>query len=146
MKATLLVLAVCAAALVGATHASARQSTCAPGGITSRTFCGPARAKLTFGGHTYKFNRGGNCTTDSSTWSLNLGTFTLKGKPIDQYLGVTVFSKKPGTHDAAVSWQVRGGNYTLANAKATLKRGLKKGTFVGSMGHGRKASGSFTCK
>ena len=147
MKAALLVLAACAAvALADASHASALRLTCAPGGVGTRTFCGPAKATLKFGGKKYTFRRGGNCTTDESGLSVNLGTSTLVGKPKSAYLGITVFSKKPGAHDATVSWQLHGRSRSLSHGKATVVRGLKRGTFTGLLSHGRRASGSFTCK
>ena len=147
MKAGLLLLAVVGAALIAATHASARQA-CTPGGSTrSRTFCGPAKAILKDRGTKHIFNEGGSCTTDSSNWSLNIGTITLAGKPKHKYIGITVYSKKAGTHTAAVSWQLPNGtNESLRHAKATLAPGLKKGTFKGVNSSGGTSTGSFTCK
>ena len=145
MRAVLLALAV-GAALVAATHASARQ-VCTPGGTPStRTYCGPAEATLKDRGTTYHFRSGGNCTHDASTWSLNVGTIAITGTPKKKYLGITVFSRKAGTHDAAVSWQLPGRKtQSLSHAKVTLARGRLRGTFRGTHG-GVTSTGSFTCK
>ena len=146
MRLTLVLLAVAGASLVAAGYASAHAA-CTPGSIPGgRRFCGPAKATLNYGGKKYVFNQGGTCTVSGSTWSLNIGTITLTGsKPKYAYFGITVFSRRPGTHSAAVSWQLHGKNLSLSNAKVTVSRGLKKGTFVGSVG-GRKGSGSFRCR
>jgi hypothetical protein len=147
MKAALLLLAVAGAALVAATHAAARQACTPHGDNTSRTFCGPAKANLHDNGKKYVFNEGGKCSTDSSTWSVSIGTITLAGKPKHKYIGVTVYSKKSGTHNAAVSWQLPNGtNESLKHAKATLAPGLKKGTFKGTNPSGGTDRGSFSCK
>ena len=147
MRAMLVVLAVAGAALISVNHASARQACTSTITPNSRTFCGPAHATLKIGGKKHVFNQGGNCSTDSSTWSINIGTITLKGKPNHAYFGITVFSKKAGTHGAAVTWQLHGRSHSLQNAKVTLARGLKKGTFTGKeTDGGGKASGSFRCR
>jgi hypothetical protein len=148
MRATLVVLAIAGAVLVGATHASARVA-CRPG-ITAgggRKYCGPAKATLKDGGKKYVFNQGGNCKFLGSNFALNIGTITVVGTPKHAYFGITVFSKKAGKHSAAVSWQLHGKTKSLSNGVVTLARGLKRGTFTGSNGRrGRKASGSFSCK
>ena len=146
MRATLIVIAVVGAALVGATHASAR-AMCTPKiSTSSRTFCGPARGTLKVGGKKYSF-KGGYCQVQGPTWSLNIGTIALTGRPKHDYLGITMFSRKAGTHGAAVSWQTPGKNGSLLHAKVTIKPGLKKGTFTGrNAAGGGKATGSFTCK
>ena len=146
MRALLVMLAVAAAALVAATHASAHASCTSTITASSRTFCGPARATFKVGGKTIHFNEGGNCSTDSSTWTLNIGTIALKGKPKKAYFGITVFSKKPGKHGAAVTWQLHGQSHSLINAEVTLAKGLKKGTFTGTDPGVGKATGSFSCK
>jgi hypothetical protein len=150
MKAALLVLAVACATLVGASHASARQEKCTPGADnTQRTFCGPAKATFHVNGKKHLFNQGGNCSTDASTWSLNIGTTTIQGKPKHAGLSITVFSKKPGKHGAAVTWQFpkgQGKSGSLLNAKVTLAKGLKKGAFTGQSTTGGKGYGSFTCR
>jgi hypothetical protein len=141
-----ILLALTAVPLVAAPHASARQA-CRPVRTgRTQTFCGPARATLKEGGKKYFFRQGGNCSTDGSTWSLNIGTITLYGKPKKVYLGITVFSKKAGKHGAAVSWQLHGHSHSLLNAYVTLAQGLKKGTFTGRDPGAGKATGSFSCK
>jgi hypothetical protein len=149
VKALLLVVAIACAALVAATHASARMAACTPGGHGStRTFCGPANATLKSRGRTYRFNQGGRCSLSGSNWSINIGTITLNGPPRHRYFGITSFGAKPGKRGAAVSWQLPNGtNQSLMLATVTLSRGLKKGTFSGkNQRGGGKSYGSFSCK
>ncbi len=147
MREALVLLAVACVALAAVAHASARVAACTPGiKPGGRTYCGPARATLKVGGKRYLF-RGGNCKISGGTWLLNIGTITLIGTPKHTYLGITVFSRKPGKRSAAVSWQLQGKTKSLRNAFVTLARGLRKGTFTGSViPGGGKASGSFRCR
>ncbi|HLX33092.1 MAG TPA: hypothetical protein VKR79_10055 [Gaiellaceae bacterium] len=146
MRATLIVLAVAAAALAAATHASARQACTAGSTGTSRTFCGPAKATLKDGGKTYTF-KGGSCSTTSSTWTINIGTITLSGTPKHTYFGITVFGKKAGKYTTGtISWQMPGKRGSLYKSTVTLASGLKKGTFSGTnIIGGGTGSGSFSC-
>ena len=146
MRATLVVIAVAGAVLASATQASARVACVRDRGPYTRTFCGPAKATLKIGHKTYSFKQGGRCAIDGSTWTLSIGTLTLSGKPKKTYFAITIFSKKAGTHGAAITWQIHGKSQSLYNAKVTLAKNLKKGTFKGSSGSGGKATGSFTCK
>jgi len=146
MRATLVVIAVAGGVLLSAAHASAHVACTVGRTPYSRTYCGPAKATLKLGRKKYVF-KGGNCSISDSTWMLSIGTITISGKPKKAYLGIAVFSKKAGTHLAAVSWQLHGTSQSLSNAKVTLAKGLKKGTFTGSRGGRRgKVTGSFSCK
>jgi hypothetical protein len=146
MRVTLLLLAVAGAALVAATHAAARPACAAGSTGTTRTFCGPASAKLKDGGKTYSF-KGGSCSVEGSNWSINIGTIALSGTPKHSYFGITVFGKKPGKYTTGVvSWQFPGKHGSLYKTTVTLASGLKKGTFSGTdiLGGG-KGTGSFSC-
>jgi hypothetical protein len=147
-------LAVVGAAVLTAlaltAQAGARES-CTPsvrtsGGVTYRTFCGPARATVHIGGRTLVF-AGGNC--DRSAFTINLGTITLPpGKPRYRYFGITVFTNRDGVFkDQAVSWQLPNGQRnSLFHATVKLAGGRSHGTFAGSTLVGNvKGSGSFHC-
>jgi hypothetical protein len=146
MRAFLVGIAVAAAALISVGHASAHSSCTRSRTPFNRTFCGPAKATLKLGNKKYYFRQGGQCSISDGLWTLGIGTVTLSGKPRKASLTITVFSKKAGTHGAAVQWQLHGQTNSLYNAKVTLAKGLKKGTFTGSRGGGHKVTGSFTCK
>lgn len=145
-----LLLAAVAAALVWTTQASSRPA-CTPGvrtagGVTYRTFCGPARATLHIGGKTLVFT-GGSC--QRATFTINIGTITLPpGKPKYRYFGMTIFGNRDGVYqDQAVSWQLPDGEHnSLFHATVVLKNGRSQGTFSGStLADHVKGSGSFHC-
>jgi len=147
MKAALLLLAVAGAALIAASHASARQATCKPSTVPrERNYCGPAQATLKVGGKTYHF-KGGMCAVDGQTWTLNIGAISYNGKPTKRaYFGITMFSNKAGRHGAAITWILRKHpSQSLLDGKVKLARGLQKGTFTGKTDRGGKATGSFRC-
>ena len=147
-----LVLAGVVAALAAAGHASARQACTAgvhsSGGVTYRTFCGPAHATLKVGGKTYSF-KGGSCQLTGKLMSINIGTITLPpGKPKYNYFGITVFAKKGGTYsNQAVAWQFpHGKSGSLLRTTIKLAGSRKSGTFSGSpLTGGGKGVGSFGC-
>jgi hypothetical protein len=137
-------------AVLAGTQASARPS-CTPsvrtrGGVTYRTFCGPARAVVHLGGRTYVFT-GGSC--DKGAFTINIGTITLPPRrPRYRYFGITVFTNRDGTFaDQAVTWQLPNGRRnSLFHATVVLAGGRSRGTFSGSTLVGNvKGSGSFHC-
>jgi hypothetical protein len=139
--------------LVLAGQSPAREGSCTAGvrtsgGVTYRTFCGPARATVHFGGKTFRFTQG-SCTRDSGTFSINIGTITLPpGKPKYRYFGMTVFTGKDGTYaNQAVSWQFPDGKHeSLFHAKVVLRGGRTQGTFAGkTLADGIPGSGTFHC-
>jgi len=145
-----LLVAGLAAALVWTTQASSRPACTASvrtaGGVTYRTFCGPARATVHVGGKTLAFS-GGSC--QRATFTINIGTITLPpGKPRYRYFGMTIFGNRDGVYqDQAVSWQLPDGEHnSLFHATVVLKDGRSEGTFTGSTLVGNvKGSGSFHC-
>ena len=140
------------AALAAVGHASARQActagTQSSGGVTYRTFCGPAHATLKVGGKTLAFTTG-SCQMSSSIFSINIGTITLPpGKPKYDYFGITVMAKKGGTYsNQSVTWQLphgKAGSVVYATIKLAGNR--KSGTFSGQvLGTSGKGTGSFSC-
>ena len=148
----LALLAAIAAALAVTAQAGARETCTAgvrtAGGVTYRTFCGPAKATLRFGGKTYLFT-GGSCDSTTSTFTINLGTITLPpGKPKYRYFGITVFTGKDGTFtNQAVGWQFPNGKHNaLFHAKIKLTGGRKHGIFSGTtLADQKPGSGTFSC-
>jgi len=146
----LFLLAGLVAALAWTTQAPARPA-CTPGvhkigGVTVRTFCGPAKATLRIGTRTYQF-AGGECVRTAKMFLLNIGTITLGATPKSRYFGSLV---SPAAHDGTftnqvISWQVPGKGGGLAGAKVTLSGGRTKGTFSGPVIGGGTGSGTFTC-
>jgi hypothetical protein len=118
------------------------------GGVSYRTFCGPARATLHLGGKTYRYS-GGECERTGTSFAINLGTITLPpGKPKYRYFGIAVFTGKDGTYkEQAVALQFPGGKHTsLFHAKIVLKGGRTQGTFAGkTLSGGIPGSGTFHC-
>jgi hypothetical protein len=118
------------------------------GGVTYRTFCGPAKATLHFGGKTYAF-AGGSCSKTGGAFSINIGTITLPpGSPKYRYFGITVFTTHDGTfRNQAVAWQFPGGKRgSLFHAKIVLKGGRTQGTFAGTtLADHIPGSGTFRC-
>jgi hypothetical protein len=152
MAASFRVGLIAVAALAAVAHASARPECTAgthtSGGVTYRTFCGPAHATLHDGGKTYSFS-GGSCLSSGSTFSINIGTITLPpGKPKYDYFGITIVGAHPGTlTNQAVAWQQPHTNPgSLYRTTITLASGLKKGTFSGpNILGGGNGSGTFSC-
>ena len=143
-------LAVLAAAFVWTTQASSRPACTAgvhtAGGVTYRTFCGPAHATLHLGGKTYQFT-GGECEKASGSFAINLGTITLTGAPKNRYFGIAVFTGKDGTFtNQAVALQFPGKRRSLFHATITLKGGRTFGTFSGkTLSDQAPGTGTFHC-
>ena len=149
---SLLLPAVVASALVWTTQASSH-TTCTAGvrtsgGVSYRTFCGPAHATLRLGGKTYRYS-GGECERTGTSFAINLGTITLPpGSPKYRYFGIAVFTGKDGTYkEQAVALQFPGGKRaSLFHAKIVLKGGRTQGTFAGkTLAGGISGSGTFHC-
>ena len=135
------------------TAQAAPRANCTPGvrtagGVTYRTFCGGAHATLHIRGKTYRFT-GGSCDSDSSTFTINIGTITLPpGKPKYRYFGITVFTSHDGTYtNQGVAWQFPNGvRNALFHATIKLQGGRKRGTFSGTtLADRRKGYGTFSC-
>jgi hypothetical protein len=90
-------LCVLAAAVVPAAGATA---SCTPGvktvgGVTQRTFCGPAKATVHYGSQTWHFTQG-ECSKSGGYFTVNIGTVVLgmSSKPKPEYFGVTAQGAK----------------------------------------------------
>jgi hypothetical protein len=146
-----LAAAAALAALAWTTQASSRPACTAgvrtTGGVTDRTFCGPARATVHIGRATYVFS-GGSCSTTGGAFAINIGTITLPpGKPKYRHFGSTVFTTHDGTYEnQAASWQLpTGAHNSLFHVQLTLG-GLKRGTFAGTtLADHVKSTGTFHC-
>ena len=155
MSMTRLVLAAALCALVAAAAvplAGARASCTAGmktvGGVSERTFCGPAKATVHYGSQTWTFSQG-ECAK-SPYFSVNIGTVVLgtSSKPKPDYFGLTA-QKSGGSWKAiAVVFDHGGKGYPVRTdtAKVTVSPGGTKGTFAGtSFLGGTKVSGTFSC-
>ncbi len=143
------------AALAWTVQAPAR-TLCTPGvhsagGVTYRTFCGPAHATVKAGGKTYSF-KGGQCSVSSGYFTINIGTISIiapgsKGKPKYTYFGLTIFAKKDGTyHDAAITWQFPGKSESIVHNTTVLGGHGSRGTFTGRLLFAHVlGTGSFHC-
>jgi hypothetical protein len=103
------------------------------GGVTYRTFCGPARATLHLGGKTYRYS-GDECERTGTSFAINLGTITLPpGSPKYRYFGIAVFTGNDRTYkEQAVALQFPGGKRTsLFHAKIGPRGWKDAGNFRG---------------
>jgi hypothetical protein len=158
-----LALGLCAAApvlwLVGA--AGATRAVCTPGltkvgGVTARTFCGPARATVKVGGKTFSLANG-NCDRTARYVSVNIGTVVLglaKKKPdyfglnVGRILGAGKPAPRDGTyHGSALALDAGGKGYAVRadEIEVTLTGNRTKGTFTATLLAGGSISGSFSC-
>ena len=157
-------VALAAAATALAAPARVARPACTPGmtsvgGVTARTFCGPAKATLHVAGKTLSF-KGGSCERTSKYLSLQIGTVVLgqtkKKKP--DYFGMNVGAYPGSTTKAApkdgkyvgavLAVNYHGKAYLLRGdtAKITLTNGRTRGSFAASILFGSgSASGTFSC-
>jgi hypothetical protein len=168
MRATLLVVAMAAAAIAVSAAPSAAGG-CSPGPTTiggkdAMVFCGPAKATVKVNGKTFTFTNG-TCARTSKYFYLNMGTEIFGvAKQKQPYFGVlagqypgsnpgTKPSPKDGTYTGGlvvVRWQNKA--YDLnggadKSVKITLRKGRTAGTFTGTTFESPKVkvTGSFTC-
>jgi hypothetical protein len=173
MTRSALALAIGALSALAVAHvAESRQlvSTKAPGPCSETTsgaatihvYCGPAKAKVVFGGKTVTF-KGGSCGVAAGSgikgWSLGIGKFTvLPAKPKFKYFGVAWVGPAPkaGTYkkgEFVVTFFLPGKKYYVVGSalgtrtmKVTATKGARKATFTGLVnGVGPPISGSWSC-
>ena len=155
-----LALVIAAAASGGLTRQACTPGVKNVGGVTVRTFCGPAKATVKFGSKTLHYS-GGSCTKTSKYVAVNIGTVVLgqttKAKP--DYFGLDVGqvpgstakpAPKDGTYTNVVLALVYGGKayfVSTTGTKVTLSDNRSKGTISGTAGFGAtgKVTGSFSC-
>jgi hypothetical protein len=123
-------------------------------GITTRNFCGPAKATATVNGQIWSFS-GGVCEQDATVgWGLNIGRVILGTdsaaaslKKQYDYFGVAVTDTvKDGTMtDIIVTGEYKGQSFSLINDSVTFSNGVTQGTFTGKDIQGGDVSGSFSC-
>jgi hypothetical protein len=116
------------------------------GGVSARTFCGPATATVHINGKTVLY-KGGECSKSSFGWSINIGTVVLGNlskKP--EYFGITAKATAGAQSNGAVAVVHAGKSLAVTGSAITLKAGLRSGTFSGKVfGAPTRVSGSFTC-
>jgi hypothetical protein len=110
------------------------------------TFCGPAHARFTIDGDTFRV-RGGRCQFLGGSFTANIGKVgPAEAKPQYAYFGIEVRPPKAGTHTGQlVAIAVPGKRYSLAHATVTVQTSFRGGTFSGALQRGGTASGSFSC-
>jgi hypothetical protein len=161
-NAVVLFVGACAAIVAASVGAGSAAAACSAGvhpygGVTARTFCGPAKATVTVGGKTFAFS-GGSCERGAAYLTVNIGTVVLgtTSKPKPEYFGLTVGkvpmlggvpAKTDGTYTPqALTAAHAGKGYAILSAKVTLKGNRSKGTFTGTVfGTSGKVTGSFGC-
>jgi hypothetical protein len=142
------------AGAAGACHAGVHPF----GGVTARTFCGPASATVKVGGRTFTF-KGGSCVTDRRSVVLNIGTIVLgptkRTRP--DYFGLDVGKTPAGgtpapkdgtyTNGSVVSYVKQNKDGAVRTPSITLTNHRTRGTFAGAafLGTGT-VSGSFRCR
>jgi hypothetical protein len=157
MRTTLTTLALTLTAIAIATAtAGAAPQVCGPqqiGGATVRTWCGPAKATVTWGGKTVTI-KGGACSVETvaglKMFSVTTGRYTVPpGKPKFASFSASGSDTKPGTYGGwLINFQSPGKQwlFKLLTLKVTItKAGAKQATFAGTLDTGGKAKGSWTC-
>lgn len=136
--------------------ATAGSSACGPqqiGGATVRTWCGPARATVTWGGKTVTI-KGGACTVETvaglKMFSVTTGRYTVPpAKPKFASFSASGSDTKPGTYGGwLINFQSPGKQwlFRLLTLKVKItKAGARQATFSGTLDTGGKAKGSWAC-
>ena len=120
-----------------------------PATAAAKTFHGPARASVTYGGKHASFHDG-KCKRTKDYLTVNIGR-TGKGPYFGVTVGKTPFGGTPAGHDGTytknvvISFITGGKSYAVGGAKLTLKGNRTRGTFTGTLLTGAKAGGSFHC-
>jgi hypothetical protein len=151
-----------AALVLGVSQAGARNAGClagvrSVGGISERMFCGPAKATVHFGSHTFSFANG-DCVATSTYLSVNIGTVVLgeTSKPKPNYFGVDVgrtpgSTTKPAGKDgtypaAALALDYGGKGYLATGVSVVLSGNRSHGTLSGTpFGSSGAVTGTFSC-
>lgn len=173
MRAVVVVVALAGAALLGgavghdlsgavASTLACTNKTTTVGGATVVVHCGPAKAKFTFAGKTYRVS-GGRCVVEKSlgitAWSANVGRQTLPpAKPLfPDFHAAYMGAPKAGTYakgEFVLSFAIPGkASWSIAPGlphKVSVTAGAKSGTFsgrfyTGSQGSTKPATGTWTC-
>ncbi|MCZ7588632.1 MAG: hypothetical protein M5U27_07185 [Gaiella sp.] len=149
-----LAVAVMIALLAGESEAAASCGPAQVGSATVRTWCGPAKATITWAGKTITV-KGGACELVDyqgiEAFTVNTGRYTVpRAKPRFTSFSAAGSDTKPGTYKGwLVNFQTPGKQWTLRPTKTTVTitaPGAKKGTFSGTLYEGGKtAKGSWTC-
>jgi hypothetical protein len=130
------------------------------GGVTERTFCGPAAVSVSVNGKRYKLSQG-SCVATSTYITVNIGVWTTQRtgrKP--NYFGLDVGAvpgtssppaRKDGTYKAGITlaFNYGGGSYAVDSlvspATATLQADRTRGTVTGKTITGQRLTATFHC-
>lgn len=157
-----LVIALAGGAAEAGRREAARSSTCKAGlhrigGVSARTFCGPATARVLVGGKTLAFAQG-NCVKTAAYVSINIGTVVLGQTKQRQpnYFGLDIGripgsgappAGKDGTYRTGTVLTVEYANksYDVLSGSASLKGHRTHGTVKGTAFTGQPLTGTFHC-
>lgn len=146
-------IAVTAAGAAGTLGAAAPCGVQQVGGATVRTWCGPAKATVTWGGRTVKLE-GGQCSLTTASglalFAVNAGRYTVpRAKPRFTSFSAAGSDLKPGTYEYwLINFQTPGKQWTLrpSTTRVTITARARKGTFTGTLYEGgQTAKGSWSC-
>jgi hypothetical protein len=148
-------LTVAAVAVATAAVATAAPTACGPqqvGSATVRTWCGPAKATVTWAGKTLVI-KGGTCEVTKleglTMFTVNVGRTTVPpAKPKARAFSAGGLDLAPGSYPGwLVSFQIPGKDLVLRSSKTTvtITKNARKGTFSGTLYGGGTAKGSWTC-
>jgi hypothetical protein len=121
-------------------------------GVTTRKFCGPAKATVIVGGQTFNLS-GGECFNTSGLVGVNIGQVVLgetdAAKALKKqltYLGIEVQASNDGTYpNAILSGYTSGVDFTGIGT-LTLSNNLRAGAFSGKTILSKQDfTGTYTC-
>ncbi len=156
MRRAVLLLSLLVAASAAATGQARSATGCGVkqvGGVTVRTWCGPAKAAASVGGKKIAI-KGGSCSVTKvsgiALFAITVGRYTVPpGKPKFASVSASGSDLKPGTYRYwVINFQTPGKQWTLkpTTTRVTITKGARRGTFVGTTYEGgKKAKGSWTC-
>ena len=105
-------------------------------GQTVNVFCGPAHAKITYGGRTLTFPQGSCSTATAGEVDVNLGTLSFKPNPQHfSSVSIVVPARNGAASDPAVrvGWTAPPKSLALVSPRAVLTAGGKAGKFSGNV-------------
>lgn len=123
------------------------------GGAAVRTWCGPARATVTWAGKTLRIT-GGRCdltrVSGLAMFTVNVGRYTIpRATPRFTSFSAGGSDLKPGTYpNWLISFQTPGRYWTLrpSTTRVTIAAGARSGSFSGRLYEGGKvARGTWSC-
>ncbi len=156
MRRTVLLLGLLVAVSVAAAGQARSATGCGVkqvGGVTVRTWCGPAKATASVAGKKIAI-KGGSCSITKvsgiALFAVTVGRYSVPpAKPKFASVSASGSDLKPGTYRYwVINFQLPGKQWTMkpTTTKVTITKGARTGTFVGTTYEGgKKAKGSWKC-